>query len=105
MNWVTIIAGVALFLAPFVFGYSGNPAALWTSLVMGVVIAVLGYLKAYKWAAGMGVVTFVAPWILGFSGIGAALWSCLIVGGLVAILAGYSGFLAEDSGSVQQRHA
>lgn len=103
MNWVTIISGVVLFLAPFVFGYSGQPAALWTSLVMGAVIAILGFMQSYKWAAGAGVVTFVAPWILGFSGISAALWSCLIVGALVAILAGIRGF--SQAGSVQQRHA
>ena len=106
MNWVTIIAGVVLFLAPFVFAYSGTPAALWTSLIMGVVIAFLGYKQSYKWAAGMGLVTLVAPWILGFSGIGAALWSCLILGGLVLILAGYRGFFSEEakSSSSPQQH-
>ena len=107
MKWATVISGVLLVLAPFVLGYSGTPAALWTSLVMGIVIAILGLAQSYKWAAGAGVVTFVAPWILGFSGIGAALWSCLILGGLVLILAGYRGFFSEEakSGGMQQHHA
>jgi hypothetical protein len=63
---------------------------------MGVVITVLGFLEAYKWAAGGGLITAIAPWIMGFSGIGAALWCCLILGGLALILAGYRGFLAGE---------
>jgi hypothetical protein len=95
MNWVTIVLGVALFLAPFVCGYSGTPWALWTSLILGVVVAVLGYARSYKAAAILGLIVFVAPWILGFSGVPGALWSCLLLGGAVALLAGYRGFLSE----------
>ena len=109
-KWVTIISGALLFLAPFVFGYSGTPVALWTSVIMGVLMVVLGFLGSvlsYKWAAGAGVVTFVAPLVLGFSGISTALWSCLILGGLVILLAGYYGFFSAEakSGRVQERHA
>jgi hypothetical protein len=104
MNWITIVAGVVLFLAPFVTGYSGTPSALWTSLIMGVVIAVLGYMKSYKWAAFAGVITFIAPWVMGFSGIGAALWTSLIVGGVVAIADGYRGFFS-GSGTHTAQHA
>jgi len=104
MNWFTMIAGAVLFLLPFITGYSGNPAALWTSLIMGVVIAVLGYLKNYKLAAVSGLLTFIAPWIMSFSGIGAALWTCLIVGGAVAIVDGYRGFLS-GRGTQTAQHA
>ena len=107
MNWVTIVLGAALCLAPFVLGYSATPVALWTSLIMGVVIGVLGYVKQYKWAAGVGLLTAIAPWVLGFSGIAAALWSCLILGVAVALLAGYQGFFAEKriEGGSGQHHA
>ena len=104
MNWVTVIAGVVLFLAPFIAGYSGTPSALWASLILGVVIAALGYMKNYKWAAIAGLLTFIAPWILGFSGIGAALWSCLVLGGVVAILDGYRGFFS-GRGTHTAQHA
>lgn len=100
MKWVTIILGICLILAPFIFGYSGTPGALWTCLVMGAVIIVMGFLEAYKWAAGGGLVTMVAPWILGFSGIGAALWCSLILGGLVLILAGYRGFFFVETKAI-----
>ena len=38
-KWGTVALGVALCLAPFVFGYSGNPAGLAMSLATGGVIA------------------------------------------------------------------
>ncbi len=107
LNWINVILGAVLFVAPFVFSYSGNTAALWTSLIMGVLIAGLGYLKSYRWAAGMGIIVFVAPFILGFGGVTAAVWSCMILGALVAILDGYETFFAEDtkSGTAQHGHA
>lgn len=95
MNIVSIVCGAVLFLSPFIFGYSGTATALWTGLVLGAVIAVLGYLKIYKWAAIAGLAAFISPWVLGFSEIGAALWISLIVGAVVALGAGYLGFFAE----------
>jgi hypothetical protein len=96
MSWVTIVGGVVLFLAPFISGYTDTPAALWTSLIMGVVIAVLGYMKNYKWAAIAGLVTAVAPWVLGFSGVSAAVWNCLTIGGVIALADGYQAFFKES---------
>lgn len=104
MNWVTMVGGAALFLAPFISGYTGTPAALWTNLIMGMVIAVLGYMKNYKWAAIAGLLTFVTPWVLGFSGVSAAQWNCLIIGGVIAIADGYQGFV-KGSGTRKARHA
>ncbi len=107
MNWVTAIAGLVMIMAPFLFGYTGNPAALWTSLIMGIILPVLGYLKAYKWATAAGVILLVAPFILGFNGVDAAMWTCLVVGAVVTLLAGYQGFFSEEaeSGETQQDHA
>ena len=96
MNWVTIVGGVVLFLSPFIKGYTGTPAALWTSLIMGVLLAVLGYKKNHKWAAVAGLVTFVAPWVFGLSGVSAAWWSCRIIGGVIASADGYQGFFKES---------
>lgn len=97
MNWATGVFGVALFLAPFVFGYSGTPWALWISLIMGAVVAILGFARSYKAAAILGLITFVSPWVFGFGGVPGALWSCLILGSGVAILAGYRGFFSKKS--------
>jgi len=107
MKWVTVILGVVLFLAPFVLGYSDDSGALWTSLVLAVVIAILGYVEQYKVVALVGVITFLAPWVIGFDGESGALWSCLLLGGATAVLNGYVGFTYEKdltTGTLEHRH-
>lgn len=106
MKRAIIISGVMMVVAPFLLGYRGNPAALWTSLIMGALIAILSYLKHFRWAMLAGMITFFLPFALGFSGVGTALWTCLIVSSLVTILAGYQGFLSDEAelGWAHQRH-
>ncbi len=104
LNWINVILGAVLFAAPFLFNYSGNTVALWTSLILGVLIAGLGYLKSYRWTAAMGIIAFIAPFVLSFSGVTAALWTCLVVGALVAILDGYEIFLTEETPSGAAQH-
>jgi hypothetical protein len=99
-----MVGGAALFFAPFISGYTGTPAALWTNLIMGVLIAALGYMKNYKWAAMAGLLTVVAPRMLGFSGVSAALWNCVTIGGVIAIADGYQAFFKE-SGARKEGHA
>lgn len=105
MKRATILFGVAMVIAPFLFDYSTNPAALWTSFIMGTSIAVFSYSQHLKWAMLAGMITFFLPSVLGFGGVSPALWTCLIIGSLVAILAGYQGFLSDEaeSGWAQQR--
>ena len=108
MNWVTIVLGVLLFLAPFVTGYNGTPWALWTSLILGAGIAFLGYKKSYKAAAIVGLIVFLAPWIFGFGAVAGAALSCRLLGGAVVLLAGYKGFFGRESpeaGRVQHQGA
>ncbi len=97
MKWATIGLAAALFLAPFVTGYAGAPAALWTSLIMAVVIGALGYRMQYRWAVVAGAAVIAAPWLLGFSGVTAALASCLLLGAAVVVVAGYASLLVSDA--------
>ena len=62
---------------------------------IGVVLAALGSLQNFRWAAVAGLVTFVAPWLFGFSGVSAAWWTCRAIGGVIAIADGYQGFFKE----------
>lgn len=41
MNWINLLLGVWLILAPFVLGYSDTNKALWSDLIVGVVIVIL----------------------------------------------------------------
>lgn len=46
--WVLGLAGVAAFIAPFIFGYADHAQPLWTGLIVGAVLAVLDGLKAFQ---------------------------------------------------------
>lgn len=49
--WTAGIVGVLAVLAPFVLGFSNHVAALWTTVIMGAVIALLGFGKL--WTGGV----------------------------------------------------
>jgi hypothetical protein len=40
-EWVNIIAGIWLFISPWVLGYAGLPAALWNALIVGALVFIL----------------------------------------------------------------
>ena len=43
-EWINLAAGVWLFLAPFLFGYSGIAEATWNQVLVGGIIAVIAAL-------------------------------------------------------------
>lgn len=97
MYWVTGILGLFMMVAPFVFGYGDNTAAMWTGVITGVIVAVASYVEGARhdreaweyWVAGIvGVFVIASPFILGFNTHSGALWTSLIVGLLVALMAG-----------------
>ena len=105
MYWITGLLGLAFIAAPWVFSYNDNNTALWTSIVLGAVVALV---SAYKvivrdaedyweyWVAGLaGAVAIIAPFVLGFNALTEALWTSIIVGALVLILAGYEVFFVQ----------
>jgi hypothetical protein len=42
-NWVVGITGILAVIAPFLLGFNVLTTALWTSIVVGVVVAILAY--------------------------------------------------------------
>ncbi len=46
LNWVNVVLGVWLIIAPFVLAYTGVMAAMWNDIIVGIIIAVLA-----AWAA------------------------------------------------------
>jgi hypothetical protein len=98
MFWVNMILGLALILAPFALGYSTNPTALWSSIVVGAVIAIASGYKAYTNAADRwedwvdvvaGVIAILLPFVFGFSAVTTALWTYIVLGVIVVAVAGY----------------
>lgn len=104
MIWFTGFLGLLLVLAPFVMGYTNNALALWTSIIMGLIVLGVSVYKGVKhdkaqWEymviAIVGLLVIFAPFILGFSTITIAVWTLIILGGILAILAGFEGFFAK----------
>lgn len=110
MYWLTGILGLIMIVAPYVLGFSGDPGALWTNIILGVVVLLASAYKAIArdvalweyWVAGIaGVLAVVAPFTFGFSAQAIALWTTLILGAVVAILAGIKVFAP---GKAQPHH-
>lgn len=97
MYWMTGILGLILVMAPFVFGYSSNAPALWSSILVGLATIVISWIEGAKhdkesweyWTAGtLGVIAVSAPFVLGFGSVTAALWTSVVIGVLIALFAG-----------------
>ena len=96
MYWITGILGLAFALAPFLFGYSNNSAALWTSLLVGGATAVVSWFEGvqqgreaweYWTAVTLGVIAIIAPFMFGFGGHMTAMWTSVITGILISFFA------------------
>lgn len=106
MYWLTGLLGLALGVAPFVLGYRYNTAAMWTSIVLGVVVVVLSAIEAmdeskqtweYWVAGGAGLVAVIAPFVFGFSTIAWALWVTIVIGFLILLISGYEVYVEQTT--------
>ncbi len=106
MYWTTGILGLAFAVAPFLFGYSNNPVAMWTSLLLGGGVMLVSLLEEasenqdrweYWVAALVGLGAIAAPFVLGFGHITQAMWTSIAVGLLLALTAGGKLFYEQRS--------
>lgn len=97
MYYLTGLLGLIAVAAPFFFGYSGDTAALWTSLIVGAILIVASVIEGFAddkdrweyWVAGIvGVGAIIAPFALGFSALAAAVLTMMVVGIMAIIAAG-----------------
>ena len=88
--------GLALLISPYLFGYSVDATALWTSLIIGAILVIDSILEGIAadrdkweyWVAGFaGVVAILAPFVLGFTAT-SALWTLVIVGVATVLVSG-----------------
>jgi len=99
----SVILGLWLVLSPFFFGFAG--AALWTTFILGAVVALLALLtnlgKGRFYAiAAIGLYFVISAF---FAGGGALLWNGLIVGAILAYV-GYQAGSPQKELQPQQPH-
>jgi VIT1/CCC1 family predicted Fe2+/Mn2+ transporter len=97
MYWIMSILGLVLFIAPFVFGFSANTAAMWACIILGLVVALSAGYKAIaqdkaKWQVVLiliaGILAVINPFILGYNTNAGGMWTSIIMGVVMVILAG-----------------
>jgi uncharacterized MAPEG superfamily protein len=105
MFWLTLLLGLVLVLAPWVFGYADNTTALWTSVILGAVMAVVSGYKARAkdmanweyWVAGIaGLLALIAPFVLDFGTERSAIWTDTMIGGITLVVSAYQVLLGPQ---------
>jgi uncharacterized membrane protein HdeD (DUF308 family) len=103
-DWTSIVAGVVLFVTPFVFSATALTSAAWTAYIGGVLLAIVGLWnlarpsdRAGEWVEGLiGVLLIVSPWVLGFTSLNSMAWSAWIIGIVSLVLAASTLLAAPD---------
>ncbi len=93
-DWLLLIGGIWLFVAPWALGTSTDAASSWNAWIVGVLVVASGWwalarpdVRAAEWLQALfGVWLFITPWVLGFTAVSAAAWNAWIVGGAVLVL-------------------
>ncbi len=88
LSWITVVLGVWLIIAPFVITFP-NTIAMWNSIVVGVIVLVLSWIRAanpvsapgLSWLnAILGLWLIVAPFVLRFSASMSSRWNDIVLG-------------------------
>jgi uncharacterized membrane protein HdeD (DUF308 family) len=112
-DWTSIVAGIVLFVTPFVFNATAIASAAWTAYIAGVLLVVVGGWnlarpseRAGEWLEGViGVLLIVSPWVLGFTGAPAMAWSAWIIGIVAVALAATALFVdTGDRAAMAAQH-
>ena len=90
---VTLIVAIGLLAAPWALGYSGDRAAVGSSLVAGLAIGACAIIALTEFTrlfeeidVALGVLAAAAPWIAGFAHDRHAMIAHVVGGGLVVIV-------------------
>lgn len=98
-DWTNVVAGVWLFISPWIVGFTGHAGASWNAWIFGLVVAALALWaltapgsRSVQWLLVIAAAwVFVAPWLLGFATVAGGAWNAWIVAVVVAIVAGWAG--------------
>ena len=98
-NWLAVLIGAWFILSPWIFGFSGHPGAVWTSIIFGSIQVLVsiwaGVLSesSANWSNWqnwisllMGVWFVIQPWASAISGYVGNTWMSIILGLLTILL-------------------
>lgn len=112
MFWITAILGLALGVAPWVLGYADHAAAMWASVILGLVVFLVsasGLIARNTrerweyWVIALAALAVIAtPLVLGYSNHAEPVWTALILSGGLVVLNAFQIFRAPYR--VEQRH-
>lgn len=107
-NTVSLLAGIALLLAPFVLGFTNFSQASWSSVLAGLIVGALAIYRMtsdepHVWTATfsliLGLWAILSPFVLGAGSSAAAMWSGVILGAITAVFSVAS--MASDEVTVR----
>lgn len=102
MIWFMLMLGLVMTLAPWYFGYSDSTPALWTSVILGLILAFVSGYKAttrdratweYGVIALVGGLALIAPFALRFTALTTATWTISLIGLVALVTAVYELFV------------
>lgn len=89
-DWVNLMVGAWLFLAPFIVFTAADGAAVWNSYLFGVLVVVFAFsalIRPQAWEEWVnlviGVWLILAPFLLGFTDEVAMMWNHILVGVII----------------------
>lgn len=95
-DYATMLFGVLLFVAPFVFGETSNQVAAYSAYILGVLLFLSGIVAAATREArrsqilnapgAVAVITFLAPFVLGFAGVAGIAWTAWVLAVLTVLV-------------------
>lgn len=87
VNAVSIVFGLWLILAPFMFDYSANGGSVASDVIVGLLVFFSSVIKPNWFTGLLGIWLIAAPFVLGFPSGSVAMWNDIILGILVGGMA------------------
>jgi hypothetical protein len=109
---LNVIAGLWLIISPFLLGYSALHAAMWDTLIVGIVVLVFAWARAVNpdryvalsWLnLLLGLWLILSPFALTYSTLPRPTWNDVILGAIVAILGIWSALATPESPQLARR--
>src|SRR5579871_5878560 len=103
---LNILAGLWLIISPFILAFSSLPIALWDTLIVGIVVVILAWIRAanpermvgLSWInILLGLWLIISPFVLNYSDAVRASWNDVILGIIVLVLGAWSAFASPTT--------